>query len=60
MIISESDFRDCYSRGEGGGIYLEVYDKKATFLIKNSIISNCYSLSGVSLKVTFNDRTNKI
>ena len=59
MTLSNSDFRDCFARGDGGGIYVESFDQKQFFSITDSTIANCYALGGMALKVKFDDRTQK-
>ncbi|CAK88462.1 unnamed protein product (macronuclear) [Paramecium tetraurelia] len=57
MKIENAEFKDCFTRGEGGGIFLVSYDKKQQFTIQDSTITNCYALSGLAIKTLFYSRT---
>ncbi|CAD8095274.1 unnamed protein product [Paramecium sonneborni] len=60
MKILNTELKDCFTRGEGGGIFLISYDKQQNFRIQDSIISNCYALSGLAIKTLFYSKTIKI
>ncbi|CAD8178109.1 unnamed protein product [Paramecium octaurelia] len=57
MKIQSSEFSDCFTRGEGGGIYLISYDKHQQFTVEDSELKNCYALSGLAIKTVFYSRT---
>ncbi|CAD8210428.1 unnamed protein product [Paramecium pentaurelia] len=60
MEILGSQFYDCFTRGEGGGIFLMSYDKQQQLKIQNSELKNCYALSGLAVKTLFYSRTQKL
>lgn len=57
LLMEYIELNNCIVRADGGGIYLIASDRQQIFTIKNSLITNCYGLSGTSIKVKFDDRT---
>ncbi|CAD8104832.1 unnamed protein product [Paramecium sonneborni] len=60
LLMEYIELNNCIVRADGGGIYLIASDRQQIFTIKNSLITNCYGLSGTSIKVKFDDRTQQI
>ncbi|CAD8089599.1 unnamed protein product [Paramecium primaurelia] len=60
LLLDNMELSNCIARADGGGIYLTASDRQQLFTFQNSIISNCYGLSGTSIKVKFDDRTQQI
>ncbi|CAD8198753.1 unnamed protein product [Paramecium octaurelia] len=60
LLLENMDLSNCIARADGGGIYVIASDRQQLFTLKNSIISNCYGLSGTSVKVKFDDRTQQV
>ncbi|CAD8119529.1 unnamed protein product [Paramecium sonneborni] len=60
LLMEYMELSNCIARADGGGIYLITSDRQQLFTIKNSFISNCYGLSGTSIKIKFDDRTQQI
>ncbi|CAD8199978.1 unnamed protein product [Paramecium pentaurelia] len=60
MLLENMELKGCIARADGGGIYVIASDRQQQFTMRSSIISNCYGLSGTSIKVKFDERTQAI
>ncbi|CAD8202516.1 unnamed protein product [Paramecium octaurelia] len=60
MLLENMELKGCIARADGGGIYVTASDRQQQFTIRSSSISNCYGLSGTSIKVKFDERTQAV